>query len=109
MELDMTTFDRREQGFEAKFAHDEELMFKAMARASKLLGNWAAAQLGLAGEAAAGYSTALVTANLESQTLDDIQRKVASDLADRCISAEQVAQKLQECLQQALQQFEAGG
>lgn len=44
----MTTFDKREQGFEAKFAHDEELMFKAAARSNKLLGLWAAGQLGLA-------------------------------------------------------------
>ena len=43
----MTTFDKREQGFEAKFAHDEELRFKAMARCNKLLGDWAATKLGL--------------------------------------------------------------
>ena len=46
----MTTFDKREQGFEAKFVHDEELMFKATARSNKLLGLWAASQLGLSGE-----------------------------------------------------------
>jgi hypothetical protein len=105
MELDMTTFDKREQGFEAKFAHDEELMFKAMARTNKLLGNWAAAQLGLTGEAAADYATALVTANLESQTIDGTLRQVARDLANSGVSAEQVAQKLQEYLHLALEQL----
>lgn len=105
----MTTFDKREQGFEAKFAHDEELRFKAMARSNKLLGVWAAGQLGLSGEAAASYSTALVTANLERQTVDDILQKVCGDLAGKGIPAELVARKQQEYLHQAVQQIEAGG
>jgi hypothetical protein len=70
---------------------------------------WAAAQLGLGGGAAATYATELVTTNLESQTSDDIIRKVASDLAGKGVSTEQVAQKLQECQHQALQQLEANG
>ena len=45
----MTTFDKREEGFEKKFAHDEELRFKAMARRNKLLGLWAAGILGKSG------------------------------------------------------------
>ena len=101
----MTTFDKREQGFEAKFAHDEELMFRAMARSNKLLGNWAASRLGLTGEAAAGYATALVTANLENQTVDETLRKVAGDLAEKGVTSEEVAQKLQEYLHQAVQQI----
>ncbi|WP_275198493.1 DUF1476 domain-containing protein [Bradyrhizobium sp. CSA207] len=103
----MTTFDKREQGFEAKFAHDEELLFKATARSNKLLGLWAAAQLGLNGDAAAGYATALVTDNLEGQTVNDILGRVARDLAGKGVSREQVAHKLQECLHQAEQQLEA--
>ncbi|AHY50565.1 hypothetical protein BJS_03414 [Bradyrhizobium japonicum SEMIA 5079] len=106
MELTMTTFDKREQGFEAKFAHDEEFMFKATARSNKLLGLWAAGQLGLSGDAAASYATALVTDNLESQT-DDVVAKVSGDLAAKGVAREQVAQKLQECLHQALAQLEA--
>jgi hypothetical protein len=105
----MTTFDKREQGFEAKFAHDEELMFRARARSNKLLGNWAAAQLGLTGDAAANYSIALVTANLENQTIDHVLQKVSGDLAEKGISTEQVAQKQQEYLHEAVQQLEAGG
>lgn len=103
----MTTFDKREQGFEAKFVHDEELMFRAAARSNKLLGLWAAAQLGLSGEAASNYATALVTDNLESQTIDDVVGKVSGDLAGKGVSREQVARKLQECLHQALAQLEA--
>lgn len=103
----MTTFDKREQGFEAKFVHDEELMFRAAARSNKLLGLWAATQLGLSGEAASNYATALVTDNLESQTIDDVVGKVSRDLAAKGVSREQVARKLQECLHQALAQLEA--
>ena len=101
----MTTFDKREQGFEAKFVHDEELMFKATARSNKLLGMWAAGQLGLSGDAATRYSTELVTANLDSRTVDDVLGKVSGDLAAKGISPEQVAQKLQEFLHQAVQQL----
>ncbi|WP_314959936.1 DUF1476 domain-containing protein [Bradyrhizobium cosmicum] len=103
----MTTFDKREQGFEAKFAHDEELMFKAAARSNKLLGLWAAGQLGLSGDAAASYATALVTDNLESRTIDEVVGKVSGDLAGKGVTREQVARKLQECLHQAMHQIEA--
>jgi hypothetical protein len=103
----MTTFDKREQGFEAKFAHDEELMFKATARSNKLLGLWAAAQLGLSGEAAASYAATLVTDNLGNRTIEGTLNKVSADLAAKGVSPERVAQKLQECLHQALAQLEA--
>ena len=103
----MTTFDKREQGFEAKFVHDEELMFKAAARSNKLLGLWAASQLGLSGDAAASYATALVTDHLENPAMDEILDKVSGDLAVKGVAREQVAAKLQECLHQTLQQLEA--
>lgn len=103
----MTTFDKREQGFEAKFVHDEELMFKAAARSNKLLGLWAAGQLGLSGNAAASYATALVTDSLESRTIDDIVSKVSGDLAAKGVAREQVTAKLQECLHQVMQQLAA--
>ena len=61
----MTTFEKREQAFEAKFIHDEELRFKATARCNKMLGDWAAAQLGLTGDAAASYARGLVAADVE--------------------------------------------
>ena len=103
----MTTFDKREQGFEAKFAHDEELIFKATARSNKLLGLWAASQLGLSGNAAASYATSLVTDHLQNQTMNEVVDKVSGDLAANGIAREQVALKLQECLHQALAQLEA--
>ena len=103
----MTTFDKREQGFEAKFAHDEELVFRATARSNKLLGIWAASELGLSGDAAASYATSLVTDHLQNQTMNEVVEKVSGDLAAKGLAREQVAQKLQECLHQALAQLEA--
>jgi hypothetical protein len=104
----MTTFDKREQGFEAKYIHDEELRFKAMARSNKMLGNWAAGQLGLTGDAAVAYANELVTENLASQTSDDTLRKVLKDLAPKGISQQAIAQKMDEFLHTALAQLEAG-
>jgi len=100
----MTTFDKREQAFEAKFMHDEELRFKAMARCNKLLGNWAAAQLGLTGDAAVSYANELVI-GMATQTSDDTLRRVSRDLASKGISEEEVARRMQEFLLVALQQL----
>src|SRR5712691_11114602 len=61
----MTTFDKREEGFEKQFAHDEELRFKANARRNKLLGLWAAQKLGLSGAEAEAYAKAVVVADFE--------------------------------------------
>jgi len=61
----MTTFDKREEGFERKFALDEEQKFKAEARRDKLLGLWIAEKLGLSGDAAAAYAKDVVIADLE--------------------------------------------
>ncbi len=104
----MTTFDKREQGFEAKFMHDEELRFKATARCNKILGNWAAAQLGLTGDAATAYANELVTMDLENQSSDEILHRVSKDLTKKGISEQQVAGKMDEFLHIALKQIEAG-
>lgn len=104
----MTTFDKREQGFEAKYIHDEELRFKAMARCNKMLGDWAAAELGLAGEAAAVYAKDLVTADIENQTIDATLHRVSKDLAKKGITQQQVAKRMNEFLQVALEQIELG-
>jgi hypothetical protein len=103
----MTTFDKREHGFEAKFIHDEELRFKVMARCNKLLGNWAAAQLGLTGQAAVAYANSLVTEDLENQTSDITLHKVSRDLARKGITEQQVAARMNEFLHAALKQIES--
>ncbi|MDX1743982.1 MAG: ATPase inhibitor subunit zeta [Ruegeria sp.] len=61
----MTTFDERENAFEAKYAHDEEMQFKAQARCNKLLGLWAAEKLGKSGDEAAEYAKTVVIADFE--------------------------------------------
>lgn len=104
----MTTFDKREQGFEAKFVHDEELRFKAMARCNKMVGLWAAGLLGLSGDAASAYSNELVTAYLESQAIESTLRKVTTDLAPKGISEQQIVKKIDELLLVAMQQVDAG-
>jgi hypothetical protein len=104
----MTTFDKREQGFEAKFVHDEELRFKAMARCNKMVGLWAAGLLGLSGDAANAYSNELVTAYLESQAIESTLRKVTTDLAPKGISEQQIVKKIDELLLVAMQQVDAG-
>ena len=75
----MTTFDKREEGFEKQFAHDEELRFKAMARRNKLLGLWAAGILGKSGADAEAYAKEVVLADFEEAGDDDVLRKVRKD------------------------------
>src|SRR5215510_805602 len=78
-EAGMTTFDKREEGFEKQFAHDEELRFKANARRNKLLGLWAAGKLGMAGADAEAYAKEVVVADLEEAGDDDVFRKIRRD------------------------------
>lgn len=103
----MTTFDKREEGFEKKFAHDEELKFKATARRNKLLGLWAAAMLGKTGADADAYSKEVVAADFEEAGDDDVVRKVVNDLAGKATEAE-VRSKMQELLAEAVKQIQAG-
>ena len=79
----MTTFDDRENAFEAKFAHDEEMMFKAVARRNKLLGLWAADLMGKTGDDADAYAKSVVVADFEEAGHEDVVRKVAADLGDK--------------------------
>jgi len=76
----MTTFDKRQEGFEKKFAHDEELRFKATARRNKLFGQWAAEKLGKTGADADAYAKEVVMADFEEVGDDDVLRKVKADL-----------------------------
>ncbi|MCA8869938.1 MAG: DUF1476 domain-containing protein [Rhodobacteraceae bacterium] len=79
----MTTFEDRLSGFEAKYAHDEEMQFKAQARANKLLGLWAAGLLGKSGDEADAYAKEIVKADFEEAGHEDVFRRVAGDLGNR--------------------------
>ncbi len=77
----MSGFDDREKGFEAKFKLDQDTQFKVTARRNKLLGLWAAAKLGLAGDAAEAYAKEVVVADFETAGDSDVVAKVLKDLA----------------------------
>lgn len=76
----MTTFDNRENAFENKFAHDQELQFKVTARRNKLVGLWAAEKMGLTQEEANAYAVSVVQADFEEAGDEDVIRKLLGDL-----------------------------
>jgi hypothetical protein len=100
----MTTFDDRQNAFEAKFAHDEEMRFKAVARRNRLLGLWAAGLLGRTGDDAAAYATEVVRADFQEAGDEDVVRKLAADLGGKADVA-QIRQQMQACLSEAQRQL----
>ena len=93
----MTTFDDRENAFENKFAHDEEMKFRADARRNKLLGLWAAELMGKSGDEADAYSKEVVKSDFEEAGHEDVYRKVSGDLGDLASEAE-IRSKMAELL-----------
>lgn len=79
----MSGLDDRENAFENKYAHDQEMEFKANARRNKLLGLWAAGELGLDGDAADEYAKTVVVADFEEAGDDDVFRKVRADFDEK--------------------------
>jgi hypothetical protein len=106
----MSTFDKREEGFEKKFAHDEELRFKATARRNKLLGLWVAEKLGKTGAEADAYAKAVVMSDFEEAGDDDVFRKVKADLdaANAGQSDHQIRRTMDELMATAIAQVQAG-
>ena len=76
----MTSFDDRERAFEAKYARDEEMQFRIIARRNRLLGEWAARQMGLTDAEAESYAKDVVRADFEEAGDQDVIRKVLGDL-----------------------------
>ena len=99
----MTTFDDRENAFENKYAHDEEMKFKAEMRRNKLLGLWAAELLGKTGEDANAYAVEVVKSDFEEAGHEDVVRKVANDLGDLA-DADTIRGKMDELLKVAKDQ-----
>jgi hypothetical protein len=106
----MSTFDKREEGFERKFAHDEEVRFKARARRNKMLGLWAAQMLGLAGDAAEAYAKDIVAADLEEPGDDDVFAKLRKDFDAKAIaqSDHQIRRTMDELMAKAVEDVKAG-
>src|SRR5271170_3663117 len=100
----MTTFDERENAFEAKFARDEELRFKATARRDRALGIWAAAQLGLSGIEAEDYAKEVVRADFKHPGDSDVIAKVLGDLKAKGLAVDEktIKRKLVDLMAEAL-------
>jgi hypothetical protein len=84
----MSSFDDREKAFENKYAHDQDMQFRAEARRNKLLGLWAAEKLGIVGQAATDYAMSVVQADFEEAGDEDVYRKVSGDLGGKATEAE---------------------
>lgn len=100
----MTTFDDREHAFEAKYAHDEEMKFKAEARRNKLLGLWAAGLLGKGEAEAAAYATAVIASDFQEAGDEDVFRKLAADLGAKADEAT-IRAKMAELMSEAKRQL----
>ena len=103
-----TTFDKREEGFEKKFAHDEELRFKAHARRNRMLGMWAAEKLGLSGDAAGVYAKDVVMAELDGQ---DVEKKLQNDFKAKGVVASEteIRRLMTEYMEKAIADIKASG
>ncbi len=104
----MNTFDKRKDGFEKKFAHDEELRFKAQARRNKLLGLWAAEHLGKSGTDADAYAMEVVRADFEEVGEEDVFRKVRGDFDANKVdqSDHQIRRSMDELMETAMEQIQ---
>jgi hypothetical protein len=107
----MTSFEDRKRGFEGKFAHDEELRFKATARRNKLLGLWAADKMGLSGDAAQVYAREVIKVDLDEPGEEDVFRKIRADFDAKGVdqSDHQIRRAMEELLAEALNQIESEG
>ncbi|ARS25709.1 DUF1476 domain-containing protein [Sphingomonas sp. KC8] len=85
----MTTFDDRERGFETKFAHDQEMAFRVTARRNRLIGAWAAEQMGLTPEETDAYAKAVVQADFEEAGDEDVIRKLLGDLVSAGVDTDE--------------------
>jgi hypothetical protein len=102
----MDSFDKRKEGFEKKFAHDEELRFKATARRNRLLGLWAAEKLGLKGAEADAYAKEVVVADLEEAGDHDVFKKVRKDFDAKGVaqSDHQIRRTMEELMARAVEE-----
>jgi hypothetical protein len=107
----MAGMDDRKDAFEKKFAHDEELLFKATARRNKMLGLWVAEKLGKADAEAEAYARTVVAADFEEAGDDDVMRKVRADLAAGGVeqSDHQIRRTMDELMAQAVESIRAKG
>ena len=103
----MKKLDERKKGFEGKFARDQELEFKILARRNKYLGVWAAEKLGLSGEEVNVYFSEVVKSDLEEEGDMDVFRKVRADFDEKniLISDEELRQSMDQFLLQSKEEI----
>lgn len=96
----MTLFDDRERGFEQMFVHEQEIRFKAIAKRNKLIGLWAAEQMGLTGEAGAHYAERLRQSMVAAQTDEATVRRIRADFETSGVDIldDEIRDKMQELL-----------
>jgi hypothetical protein len=104
----MTTFDEREQAFERRYVHDEDMRFRTTARRNKLLGLWAAEKLGKTGAEADAYAKEVVLVDFQTAGEEDVVRKVAGDLADKGVDEAEVRATMGRLLAKAKEDVAAG-
>jgi hypothetical protein len=104
----MTTFDKREEGFERKFALDEELKFKAEARRNRLLGLWAAEKLGITGDAAVAYAKETVASAFAEGGDKAMTTRLARDLSAQGVTEDTVRAQMTKLMVEAVAQVKAG-
>ena len=107
----MSTFDDREKGFEGKFAHDQELEFKAIARRNRMVGLWAAEKMGLEGEHREDYARAIIRSDFEHSDSEDVVRKLVQDLSASGteVRESEIRQKMDEFLAQSREALKSEG
>lgn len=105
----MANMKDREDAFENKFVHDENLKFKAMARRNKMLGLWAAEKLGKTGDEAEAYAREVVNSDFEEAGDHDVFRKVRKDFDAAGVdqSDHQLRRTMDELLNQAIEQVKS--
>jgi hypothetical protein len=103
----MSTFDERERAFENKYAHDQEMIFKAIARRNRKLGLWAAELLGKTAQDAENYAMDVIRADFEEAGHEDVVRKVSADLANLADDA-LIRAKMEEFLSQSKVELSEG-
>ncbi len=98
----MTTFDKRERAFEAKWAHDADTRFKVEARRNRAVGLWAAGEKGLTGEAAEDFAAAVIAADFQEAGDEDVFRKLRAELDAGQYPDDLIRQKMKEALDAAV-------
>jgi hypothetical protein len=108
--MGMSELTKRGEAFESKFAHEEAMRFKAIARRNRLIGLWAAQRLGKSGADAEAYANTVVLADFEEPGDEDLVRKVLNDLRDASVPIDegQVRRVLEELMVRAVDEIKRG-